>query len=511
MSVKLSITGNGKFSTTNQSDVVISYSLSEGATPTAPVDTSGEIPNLGISGESNDIQTLGQTHPSSKLLLNNTLEFTDSVRGVFNGKIVSSSLSNNIASINAQSRFELLNSVKKADVFIGNLSEAFGYYLELGGLNSTDYEIDSSLESIDVIYPGWNENVWVQLKLLCATTKVEMYFQENKVKVAPVAAKEFILKNSQTESFSAEIPGSTKSFYSTLGKTTYIQDGILKAFAPGEDAGKVEPNEVKEEIVPVQFSITPDSLNQPEYTTVLPELYRIYVEKDSLGTVPTEYPNGFYCFCDKNGKRVPEQSVINSGAGIELETTDNPFEIKVKIIGPNSESDTPWSLDFVAGSDSTPALMITGSGIRVKRTEYFFPTGADEGDEEKRFAYNPFIIDKDYLYSSAARSSQKLSGPNVSIALSTDAIDEAGGQEFGFASGAIIDWDKSKYRIASATYSYGSVSIDASQYVTFDNFNETWNGLGFDEFTDIMFDSETNPDEAMSFNDFAVIPLMEPF
>jgi hypothetical protein len=132
-------------------------------------------------------------------MLNNTIEFTDSLRGVFNGKVVSSSINNNVVSISAQSRFEKLNSVKKASDFVGTLAGAFEYYFELGSLIESDYEIDPSLEDIDVVFPGWNKNVWVQLKLLCATTNMEMYFQENKIIVAPVGLKSFTLKNAQAE------------------------------------------------------------------------------------------------------------------------------------------------------------------------------------------------------------------------------------------------------------------------------------------------------------------------
>jgi hypothetical protein len=275
VAVKLTIAGNGKFSTGDQSEVVISYDLSEGSTPIAPVNTSGEIPTMGITGQANFVETLDGTHPTSKLMLNNTIEFTDSLRGVFNGKVVSSSINNNVVSISAQSRFEKLNSVKQASDFVGTLAGAFEYYFELGSLIESDYEIDPSLEDIDVVFPGWNKNVWVQLKLLCATTNMEMYFQENKIIVAPVGLKSFTLKNAQAESFGADTPDSTKSFMFILGKTSYVEDAIIKAFGPEENAGSVDHNETEEKTIKVSVSVTPDSLNQPEYTVDYPELYQI--------------------------------------------------------------------------------------------------------------------------------------------------------------------------------------------------------------------------------------------
>ena len=510
MSVKLSITGNGKFSTDNQSDVIISYDLSESATPTATVDTSGSIPTLSITGESNNVETLGATHPTSKLIINNSIEFTDSTRGVFTGKVVGSSISNNVASIEAQSRFEPLNSVKRAVDKRGTLTEVFEYYLELGGLQATDYEINTYFDSINVIYPGWNENVWIQLKLLCATVNAEMYFKENKIFIDPVAQKTFMLKNSQSESFSSEIDNSTKSFNMVLGKTSYVNNAIIQVYGPNERAGSIDFNKTEEKILNVNVSISPNTLNQPQYITTPPELYAIFTDKASIGTTPSTNVNGFYCFCDKNGKRVPASTVTNSGAGLKVETTDNPFEIKMILTGPNSDLDTPWQLAFSTKDELNPALMITGDGTLVKRSIHTFATGSDEGDEFKDFSYNPFLTNKSYLYSAATKSSQHLSGPSVKLSTGTDKVDEAGNQEFGFLAGAIMDANNSKYRVDSINYSYGRIGIEAKQYVEFSDFNTLWTDLTFSDFTDTMFDPATNAVEAMSFSDFGVIPLMEP-
>jgi hypothetical protein len=510
VSVKLSITGNGKFSTDNQSDVIISYDLSESATPTATVDTSGSIPTLSITGESNNVETLGATHPTSKLIINNSIEFTDSTRGVFTGKVVGSSISNNVASIEAQSRFEPLNSVKRAVDKRGTLTQVFAYYLQLGGLQTTDYQINSYFNSVNVIYPGWNENVWIQLKLLCATVNAEMYFKENKIFIDPVAQKTFMLKNSQSESFSSEIDNSTKSFNMVLGKTSYVNNAIIQVYGPNERAGSIDFNKTEEKILNVNISISPNTLNQPQYITTPPALYAIFTDKASIGTTPSTNVNGFYCFCDKNGKRVPASTVTNSGAGLKVETTDNPFEIKMILTGPNSDLDTPWQLAFSTKDELNPALMITGDGTLVKRSIHTFATGSDEGDEFKDFSYNPFLTNKSYLYSAATKSSQHLSGPSVKLSTGTDKVDEAGNQEFGFLAGAIMDANNSKYRVDSINYSYGRIGIEAKQYVEFSDFNTLWTDLTFSDFTDTMFDPATNALEAMSFSDFGVIPLMEP-
>jgi hypothetical protein len=506
MGVKLTIDGNGKLSTKDQSEVVIGYGLSEGATPIATVDSSGEIPTMTISGEGNNVNTLGETHPSSKLLLNNQITFIDTLRGSFSGKITSVSLSNDTATISAQSKFESLNSVKTSPTFNGTLAGAFASYLELGGLTSSDYDIDASFESVDVVYPGWSEKVWVQLKLLCATVNAEMYFQENVIYVRPIAQKTFELSNSESEGFQFEIGNTVKSFISTLGKTTYVEGGIIKTYARGETVASVDAGASAEIALAVSFSV--DEVNQPEYITDPPELIAKYVLPSSVGTVPASNPNGFYSFLDKNGNDVLYEVVQSTGASLVVEKNpDNPFELKIKITGPKEATNAPWTVEFSKGN---PALMITGNGVKVDTSGHVFNTGSVEGNEGVSYPNNPFTTNKKYLYDSAFKSAQKLSGPNVIISLSTDMVDEADNQEFGFLPGAIFKWNDSTYRIQSVSYDYGSIGISAVQYVTFSQFNTLWNGLTYQDFTDTMFDPATNPTEAMSFSDFAIIPLMEP-
>jgi hypothetical protein len=506
MSVRLSISGNGKLSTKDQSEVVISYGLDESATPTATVDTFGEIPTIGITGKGNDVQTLNGTHPTSKLLLNNSIVFEDSIRGEFKGKVTDVSISTNSVSINAQSKFEVLKSVKTSPSFNGTLAGAFASYLELGGLVSADYEIDTSFSETNVVYPGWVESVWVQLKLLCATVEAEMYFQNDKIFVKPIAQKSFQLSNSETESFKFEAGSTVKSFLSELGETKYVTNGIVKTYSQNENISQVDIGSKNEIILSVDFSI--DSLLQPTYTVVAPERLAEYALPSSVGETPSpEDANGFYCFLNNSGVPVLANVALGSGANLKVEKTDNPFEVKVVVTGPIEAINTPWTVEFARNKG---ALMIVGSGVLVKRKTYTSNTGSAEGNKDVQYPINPFLIKKSYLYSSSFKSGQKLSGPNVIISLSTNIIDEADGQEFGFLPGAIFKWKDSYYRVIAVKYDYTGVDISAVQYVTFENFNTLWEGLTYDDFTDAMFDPATNPTEAISFSDFAIIPLMEP-
>jgi hypothetical protein len=324
--------------------------------------------------------------------------------------------------------------------------------------------------------------------------------------VKPLAQKFFNLSNSDTESYKFETGNSVKSFVSELSKTKYVSGGIVKAYGRNENITQVDVGSNNEIIVAVPFSI--DSLVQPVYTVTSPSRLARYTLFSSVGTVPhSSDANGFYCFLDKNGLRVPAETVTGSGAKLTVEKTDNPFEIKVKVIGPKEATNAPWTVEFAKG---TGGLMIVGNGVVVERSSYISSTASLEGNEAVQYTPNPFLINKNYLYASAFKSGQKLSGPNVIISLSTNRVEEAEGQEFGFLPGAIFNWKNSKYKVLTANYEYGSVSISAVQYVTFEDFNTLWNGLTYADFTDTMFNPATNPTEAMNFSDFAIIPLMEP-
>ena len=87
MGIKVTTVGNGKFVTGDQSDVVIDYSISESASPMSMADNSGEIPALTVSAESNSVNSISNTHPNSKLLIDNSITIIDYLRGTFTGRI----------------------------------------------------------------------------------------------------------------------------------------------------------------------------------------------------------------------------------------------------------------------------------------------------------------------------------------------------------------------------------------------------------------------------------------
>lgn len=509
MSIKVNITGNGKFDVNDQSGSVISYDISDSATPLSLEDVSGEIPALNVVGALNKFNTVGATHPNSKLLIDNSITLTDSMRGSFTGKVNYVTADATTASIEAFSAFEKLNGIKNAVPFNGTLAGAFAAYFALAGLASDQYSIDSSLTD-SVIFPGWNDNIWNNLKVLCAATQTEMYFQQDVIYVKPRATKSFALNGVDSESYTIELGQSSQNTIFTNLNTSWVSNALVYVYTHDSSPEQIDFNEYKEVIVTTPVSLS--SINQPIYTNTSPESYIDYVKTGSIGNTFSEFPNGYYCFKDNSGKVVPSTTLQSNGASLAVELTENSYEIKLKITGPSSPRNTPWTLEFFNeyGGVSRPALAIMGTGVLTKSNKVTFGTGLTLGDINNEYPENPFITNSKQLYNIAYYTNQEICGPKVSFSFATDKIVEANNQEFGFLPGAIFAYDGSKYRVNSASYNYGGISVSAKQYVTFADFNSVWAGKTIADFNSTMLDPVTYPNEYMKYSDLAIIPLMGP-
>lgn len=506
MTIKVTTSGNGRFKTLNQSDYILSYSIDESATPLAISDSEGEIPSLSVTGESNSDSAVGTLRPNSLLMIDNTITMNDDLRGEFKGRVTSVSISDGVVSVSALSILDKLNGKMRMSPTYGNLKQIYEYYFTQAGMSSGEFSVDSALASSgNLAVPGWNDTIWTKLKSLSAITKNEMYFDKDKIIVKPIAQKTFAIKNMSDESYSVELGDRTKSFKVNRNKTKLVEDVIVFAYKQGDSTESVDYNEKKEVVLTSTVSLS--SVNQPEYAATVFNTYVNWAGKDSVGTTPTEYLDGFYTFRNKDGSIVPKASAEKFGAGVIAELGEADNEIKLTITGPNLKYKTPWTLEF---RDDYPSLGLTGSGVMVDSSSYEFNTGSENGDEVTEYSDVPFLINDSFLRSAAYEAAKDLCGPTVVLSFSTDKIVEASNQEFGFLPGAIFSHNGSKYRVRSASYDYESIKITATQYVTFADFNSIWTGKTYTEFNDVMLTPEQSATDYMKYSDHAILPLMGP-
>jgi len=439
-------------------------------------------------------------------MVDNDITIKDDLRGEFTGRVTNVSLSDGVVSASALSSVDKLNSKKRMPPVSGNLKQVYEYYFDQAGLSSSQYSVDASLASSGTLaFPGWNDIIWAKLKAFSAVTKNEMYFDKDTIVVKPIASKTFEIENISNESYSVELGDKTKTFKINLEKTKVVNDVIIYASKADESSENVDYNERKEVTLTSNVSIS--AVNQPEYAETVFDTYVNWAGKDSVGTTPTQYLDGFYTFRNKDGRIVPAAAAEKFGASVKAELGEADNEIKLIITGPNIKYKTPWALEF---RDDYPALGLTGSGVLVESTSTEFATGSSTGDDVTEYSDIPFAVTKDYLYSSAYNVAQDLCGPKVLLSFDTDKIVEAEGQEFGFLPGAIFTHNGSKFRVKTASYNYDSISITAEQYVTFADFNAVWDGKLFSDFNDVMLTPAQSSTDYMKYSDLAILPLMGP-
>jgi hypothetical protein len=81
-------------------------------------------------------------------------------------------------------------------------------------------------------------------------------------------------------------------------------------------------------------------------------------------------------------------------------------------------------------------------------------------------------------------------------------------QPFGETPGKLRAVESNKFRINNVSYSATGTNVNGTIAATFADFNAKWTGLDFADFTNTALNPSTFPNEALKFNEFTVIPLM---
>jgi hypothetical protein len=207
------------------------------------------------------------------------------------------------------------------------------------------------------------------------------------------------------------------------------------------------------------------------------------------------------------------------GGSVTAALTENPNEIEITVKAPAAKSLpqasgaelglAPYKVGVeVADGEDYPALYVTGTGVFYEKTSHEINTGAELSFTNEVSAPsidNPFITNMRDLYNNAAAAAQAICGPNVQLSEDVSTI-----ENFGETPGKLRLVESNKFRISSVSYSEQGTSISASPSATFADFNAKWTGLDFADFTNTVLDPDDFPNETLKFNEFTVIPLMNP-
>jgi len=521
-------------------DTIMGWSYSEEVTSLEPGNIKGATGQVSFRAGELTADKVGNTHPNSKLMINNAISIHDDDYGIVDVKVKTISTNAGVASVTGDTLQWRLNTVKTAmpvpnvnqtDVtksVPANLLGAINYYCGLVGIVPTiDSALSAELEAVTVNFIGWKGNVWEYLKMLCAacsssatvTSPFEMFVGEDGLafrKALTTASGLDEFKSEHSVTVSSGNPAKQVDIYRY--KTSYGQKNVFEQSnydESGENPGKflasitdsmqVEAGETVTKRVKINATL--ETVNQPVCVSTITRDF----------PKPYEGSTGEYVIFGSDDYAILPGQWNMYGGKVTVALTDVPDEIEITVTAPPVDSlekalggtgYAPYRVGIeTAGGEDYPAFWITGIGVFFEKRKHTILTGAPDEyapSDNATTIDNPFIIGLGQVYSRGVAAAQAICGPVVT-ASSTLATANAFGQTIGRTE--LIE--SNKFRIESAAYSESSVTIEASACATIAEFNAKWSGKTFTDFKDIVLDPEVYADEALRFNEFTVIPLME--
>jgi hypothetical protein len=534
MKVRL-VNNSGSGSVADESP--ISYAFSEDVTSLQPSSLEGGTSQVNVSALEVTSDRTEDSHPNSKLLINNSMSLVHGDSGEIEFKVSQVTTNVGVVNIIGDTLESRLNVERTADPYGApggayTLLGAIEYYCSLvdisagnGNLFFED-DVDDDLDSISVNFIGWRGNVWEKLKELCAAVSIsdednvglEFYAAPNGLtfRRAKTTSVDFFKQNLISQSVSVDTNNTAQEVEIYNYNTFYAQDAIVQditiersaIFKDAQNASLSDSLQVSAgETLVKRFTINAslETVNQPEPVD---------------GILPFPYPGGQgqYAISGSDGVFIKADQWIGEGGSLTVALTENPLEIEVtvtappkngleNIIGGGQLSFEPYKVGVeTAGNTDYPAIYITGTGVFYNKVSHTIKTGAaNEFTPEiaSTTIDNSFITNTKDLYTRGVAAAQVVCGPNVTLNETVSTI-----EPFGTTAGLMRSVESNKYRINTVGFSPGSTNITAGPCASFADFNNKWDGLTFEDFTNTALDPVELPDQTLKFNEFTIIPLM---
>ena len=513
---------------------LFTYSYSEDVTTLDPANENGGTGQVSASAVLVEGDKLGDTHPDSKLLINNQmlLEHEDGGAVQFIVKQVSTT-NGHVVSVSGSTIADRLNSEVFAPAHggsgytmlsaIDDYCKLVGISIEAGNLIFED-DLDTELDAFSVNFIEWSGNLWQHIKMLCAAAPIDieaytlegsLVFRKAKNRPADYTKHNLVSQGVQVSTFDAAKTINITNYNTRYGVDEVVHDvttdrsflSYATRSASISEALQVDAGQTLVRRFIIDASL--EDINQPEAV-------------DAILPLPYTGGEGQYAIAGSDGILIKSAQWEAQGGKLTVSKTENPNEIEIRIVAPPVPSIehigatdpadvgySPYKIGVeVADGQEYPALYITGTGVFYNKTVHELPTGASEVYTTQPAATtidNPFITSIDAVYSRGIYAAQSTCGPNVTL---SETVDE--NLPFGETPGSIRTVGSSRYRVESVQYSQTSTNISASAMSTFSDFEDKWIDLTFADFTNTALDPADFPSEALKFNEFTIIPLMDP-
>lgn len=512
-------------------NAVATYSYSEDVTSLEPSNLTGGTSQVSVTAIAETENTVGDKHPNSNLLINNSMTLTDTQKGSVNFRVKKITNSDGVVSITGDTIMSRLNVTKTALPHGGagyTILSAIEYYCSLVEVVPViDSVFAAELEEIEVNFIGWTGNVWEHIKMLCAGVSasltenigIEAYINEDELvfRKAKTTAVDFAgsisSESIEIESFEASQAVEVFNYNTHYGINEVVreQERTAQLFAANENVSITDSMQVEAgQTMTKRFKInaTLEVVQQP--TCV-----------DQILPLPYSGSTGQYVVVGNDDLPIDPDQWVAQGGSLVVSLTEVPDEIEISLIAPpavflpvagaiDPEDVTyaPYKIGVeTAGDIDYPALYIVGTGVFFKKTSKVFSTGASGDYTAKETAMgvdNLFITNKLNQSMRGIAAAQANCGPKIILNQNVTSQDS-----FGVTPGKIQTVKNNKFRISSVSLGPAATSLISTASTQFSDFDSLWTSKTFANFTTAAFNPATNPLNALKFNEFTVIPLLE--
>lgn len=429
-----------------------SFTVEEDATTIDPSNYSGGIGQVTVEALEED---------NSLLALSKELFLDNSEAGSIRTTVRDVATSDGLLTLVADSPLGLFNSYHTVQPRTGNLLQAISYYMGVVGLTAP-LDVDPTLRTRPVVYPGWVGNVWDYIKQIMAAEQIEMSCIQGTVVVRPLRTRNASLRRSTTLSKNLNKQSVAEQIEVFWYNNTAINRGeVYPVPSDKERPGAQVVDAGGTTIFEIQMDASLTSVNQPVCID--------FVEDRSYAGT-----NGVYSVTATDTLPVTAAQWTANGGSLSVRITDDPSVLEVTIRGMRNSgaAQGPFQIAMSSGN-SYNSLHITGQGVAWNKQSTVLYTGATNnvtGEKIGVTVENPFIR----TYNQALTAAQHTAKAYARTYTVSGSVVSGGDDLFGQAVGSRILTPDANFRVESMTVTAGSSDFTALEDTTMADFAAQW-------------------------------------
>lgn len=447
MRTEVTINGGSSFFQGSVAEV-IDFSSTEDATTIDPSNYNGGFGQITVTS---------RPVKDTKMAQGKIMMLSDADKGKTTGIVRDVVVTDKIATFTGDSVLGLFNTFHTTGPIIGTLEQAFNAYADLVGITNL-VEVDPSIASRSVQYPGFSGNVWDTIKRITAAEQIEVALVYDKIVVRPLRTLQANLDRSSSLTESVNTQSTAKLVQVYYYPTETVAQGVVYPVV-GEEPNilQVDAGETREFVLPLKASMT--SINQPVPYYNLPY--------DTWDNTP-----GAYVVCGNDGLPIQPAQWAAQGGLLSVALDETGSTITVTVTGASNVNLAPYRIAESSGASTFySALHITGAGVRWTEEMITLTTGATSkttGEEVGATVTNPYIQTLAQAYTAGMRASGTYAGPVYTVSGTALNINRAGG-------------NRDEIRATFLDYNRWWTETHPGE-TQFANFNAAWNGQTFAQF-----------------------------